>query len=51
MTLTAPAQETSSLASADIGGAAQRSATQVLGGLGVSDQHGLSDAEVIQRRE
>jgi Mg2+-importing ATPase len=50
MTITAPAQATNSLASADIGVASQRSAAHVLSGLGVSNQHGLSSAEVTQRQ-
>ncbi len=50
MTVTAPSHAVGPLAPADIVGASQRPATDVVSGLGVSDQLGLSDAEVLRRR-
>ena len=50
MTITAPTDADTSVAPADIIAASQRSAADVLGGLGINDQHGLSGAEVTKRQ-
>jgi P-type Mg2+ transporter len=50
MTITTPVQTASSQSLADIGAAAQLSGAEVLGGLDVSDQHGLTSAEAARRQ-